>query len=42
MMLIDRDAIETKLIGEFKLIEIFVIEIGALFWIVIAVRIGHP
>jgi hypothetical protein len=41
-MLVDADPVEAKLIGIFKLIEITVIELVALFGIVVAVGKFNP
>jgi hypothetical protein len=42
VMLVQADAVETERVGIFHLVEIFVVEAGALFGIVMAVRIGDP
>ena len=42
MVLVEADAVEAELVGELHLVEIFVIEVGALFRIVVAVGIGDP
>ena len=42
VMLVDRDAVEAKLGGEFELVEIAVVELVALLRIEIAVRQHHP
>ena len=42
MVLVEADAVEAEPVGELHLVEILVIEVGALLRIVVAVRIGDP
>ena len=42
MVLVEADAVEAELVGELHLVEILVIELGALLRIVVAVGIGDP
>ncbi len=42
MVLVEADAVEAEPVGQLHLVEILVIELGALLRIVVAVGIGHP
>ena len=42
MVLVEADAVEAERVGELHLVEILVIELGALLRIVVAVGIGDP
>src|SRR5262249_26993249 len=42
VVLVETDAVEAEPVGKLHLIEIFVVERGALFGIVMPVRIGDP
>ena len=42
VVLVEADAVEAEPVGQFHLVEILVIEVGALFRVVVAVGIGDP